>query len=278
VVVGPRPAPTFGVVTPQGELIGTDASGALTVYVLDTLEPVRRISDTVGFAQDLRIDAAGTTMVVKGGDRSVEVYDLASGARLGDIFTIPVSQDSATQIRADGAEMFVGGSSGDGVGAWSLDPAVWREQLCALAGRNLTVAEWERELAWSGAYRATCPQFPSAVDPAAAFDGVWRSSLIAVDDFGLAADVAADLVAASGPEALTQLVIRGDTFQVRTRGADLLLASGTVAATDTALTFTSTTGAFTLDAEVVGSQLRLTVRGSADGVWTALAAAPLQRG
>ena len=36
----------------------------------------------------------------------------------------------------------------------------WRDDACALAGRNLTQQEWDRYLPDDGPRHATCPQFP----------------------------------------------------------------------------------------------------------------------
>ena len=43
---------------------------------------------------------------------------------------------------------------------WDVDPAVWRERACAIAGRNLTRAEWRLYLPGT-AYRETCPRWPA---------------------------------------------------------------------------------------------------------------------
>ena len=44
---------------------------------------------------------------------------------------------------------------------WDVDPAVWRQRACAIAGRNLSREEWRLYLPAGTAYRATCPQWPS---------------------------------------------------------------------------------------------------------------------
>jgi WD40 repeat protein/DNA-binding SARP family transcriptional activator len=46
----------------------------------------------------------------------------------------------------------------DGLVIWNLHPTVLVERACALAGRNLTKAEWDQFL--GGDYRRTCPQWP----------------------------------------------------------------------------------------------------------------------
>jgi WD40 repeat protein/DNA-binding SARP family transcriptional activator len=46
----------------------------------------------------------------------------------------------------------------DGLVIWNLHPSMLAERACALAGRNLTKAEWDQFL--GGDYRRTCPQWP----------------------------------------------------------------------------------------------------------------------
>jgi WD40 repeat protein/tRNA A-37 threonylcarbamoyl transferase component Bud32 len=45
---------------------------------------------------------------------------------------------------------------------WDVDPALWRERACAIAGRNMTREEWNLHLPPGTAYRATCPEWPTA--------------------------------------------------------------------------------------------------------------------
>jgi WD40 repeat protein len=44
---------------------------------------------------------------------------------------------------------------------WDVDPAVWRQRACAVAGRNLTREEWELYLPSGTPYRATCSEWPA---------------------------------------------------------------------------------------------------------------------
>ena len=42
---------------------------------------------------------------------------------------------------------------------WELDPQAWRRRACAIAGRNLTSAEWSQYVG-AEPYRKTCRQWP----------------------------------------------------------------------------------------------------------------------
>jgi hypothetical protein len=40
---------------------------------------------------------------------------------------------------------------------WNLDPTRWAEAACDLAGRNLTVDEWQTYIGDLAEYNNTCP-------------------------------------------------------------------------------------------------------------------------
>ena len=44
---------------------------------------------------------------------------------------------------------------------WEVDPAVWRERACSIAGRNLSREEWKLYLPAGTSYRPTCSEWPS---------------------------------------------------------------------------------------------------------------------
>jgi WD40 repeat protein/tRNA A-37 threonylcarbamoyl transferase component Bud32 len=43
---------------------------------------------------------------------------------------------------------------------WDVDPAVWRDRACSIAGRNLSREEWKLYLPPGTSYRATCSDWP----------------------------------------------------------------------------------------------------------------------
>ena len=49
-----------------------------------------------------------------------------------------------------------------GIVVWDLDPAHWIDGACAVAGRNLTEAEWEQYIGDLASYRQTCPEIEGA--------------------------------------------------------------------------------------------------------------------
>jgi WD40 repeat protein len=87
-----------------------------------------------------------------GEDLEARLFDIATGRPIGDPFLsnagVAVSPDGKTLITGDGGRMM----------KWNLDPDHWRETACAVAGRNLTSAEWAQYLPGGEPYRATCPE------------------------------------------------------------------------------------------------------------------------
>jgi WD40 repeat protein len=45
---------------------------------------------------------------------------------------------------------------------WDVDPALWQQRACAIAGRNLTREEWKLYLPAGAPYRATCPEWSAS--------------------------------------------------------------------------------------------------------------------
>lgn len=109
------------------------------------------------------IELGADIIAVDGGDRSVAIYDIASGVAVGDPIDIPDDQINAIALRPDGLELAVGGSRAVGPEVWDLDPRHWIDAACRVAGRNLTHAEWESNIGALRPYRLTCAQFPAGV-------------------------------------------------------------------------------------------------------------------
>ena len=81
--------------------------------------------------------------------------DVPSRTQLGD--AIPIGPAFGGALRPDGLKAAVG--TQHGIAVWDLDPTHWIDGSCAIAGRNLTRAEWEQYIGDLASYRATCPQF-----------------------------------------------------------------------------------------------------------------------
>jgi WD40 repeat protein len=99
----------------------------------------------------------GATIATVGDDRSVTLWDVASRQRLGALFG-HVGASREVAFGRDGRSLSTIDDEGS-LAFWDLDPSFWEAKACALAGRNLTRAEWGQFV--GGDYQRTCPQWPS---------------------------------------------------------------------------------------------------------------------
>ena len=151
--------------TPAGDLVlgGTDGS----VRIVDPMspatsgDPLLSLPDrvwSVSFSANGATMAVGTSTFNFNPPEEVVLVDRHSGSELGTLgrgFVPRLSPDGLRLVTSDA------GLSGSGaVRIWNLDPAFWRTQACAAAGRNLTRAEWAEFLP-GRAYEVTCPEWPS---------------------------------------------------------------------------------------------------------------------
>jgi hypothetical protein len=86
----------------------------------------------------------------------VNLYDGASGTRLGAPIVIADDEVAAMALSADGTMLVTGGGPDDGALLWDLQPTSWVNAACAIAGRDLTVDEWETFIGDLARYRPTC--------------------------------------------------------------------------------------------------------------------------
>ncbi|MBB6391781.1 BTAD domain-containing putative transcriptional regulator [Microbacterium thalassium] len=129
------------------------------VVMDERLEPLEVLPAPAGELYQLALSADDSIMVAGTRDPAVAVYDLEAGRLLGDpIPAIHSLTGVVVDLDPSGDSMLV--SMPAGVVRWSLDPDVWFEQVCRIAGRNLTQAEWDTHLSPVGEYRETCT-FPT---------------------------------------------------------------------------------------------------------------------
>jgi DNA-binding SARP family transcriptional activator/WD40 repeat protein len=149
-----------GFITAADQLFVASTGGDLELYDLDTLEHVRTFGGSLGHVQEVASTADGT-IITRGGEGSVNLYDVATGIQLGTPIQIP-SEDEVqfVSIALDGSVMALGGGTENGYQVWDLDPDHWVDAACRLAGRNLTRQEWDTNIGDLAEYRPTCSQFP----------------------------------------------------------------------------------------------------------------------
>jgi DNA-binding SARP family transcriptional activator len=140
-------------VSPDGVLVGADASGVITQYDLDSLEPVGTFPGTRAGVVQLRFSIDGEELVAISWNQTLSVYDVGTRSRLGDPIVNDVPYLSGS-LRPDGNA--VATTTPDGVGVWDIDPEHLAAAACRVAGRNLTATEWDTYLGDQGDWRATC--------------------------------------------------------------------------------------------------------------------------
>jgi class 3 adenylate cyclase/WD40 repeat protein len=147
-------------ITPADQLFVSSIGGELTQYDLDTLEPIRTFGGSRGYVQRVFGSLDGSIIVTNGGDRSVTLFDVASGVRLGAPITVADDALNNIALSPDGKRLAV--NSSEGVQIWDLEPSHWTDTACRVAGRNLTREEWDTNIGDLAPYRASCPDLPFA--------------------------------------------------------------------------------------------------------------------
>lgn len=142
-------------------VVGSLFDGHLYVADAHTLKNLGELPGSRGAAPYIGFSDDGSLVMVRAGDRSVTLYDVASQTKLGDSVLIPETAISNAALRPDGKELAIPDGV-NGIALWDLDQSHWAAAACGIAGRNLTHAEWDRYLGQLGTYHATCSNFPSA--------------------------------------------------------------------------------------------------------------------
>ena len=113
------------------------------------------LAGLVGVADTVDISPDGRTVIAASNAGEILMWDLGTGAILGGPFPGPdPSGWLAASFTPDGSRMIVVSDSGSGW-IWDVDPASWETRACRIAGRSLTLAEWEVHLP-DRPYHATC--------------------------------------------------------------------------------------------------------------------------
>ena len=147
-------------IAPSGAIIGVNLDGGVEEYESPLFfDPRRSFAAGRGAAAALQLSEDGSLLAVTALDRTVSIYDLATGTRLGDPVQTGTSADTrGSWLRPDGRALVT--SMASGVVRWDLDPESLVSAACQIAGRNPTVSEWESSATDAMADRRICPAFP----------------------------------------------------------------------------------------------------------------------
>jgi len=149
-------------VTVTDQLFVSSLGGELIQYDLETLEPIRTLAGSRGFVSGGFGTADGSLIATFGGDRTVSLYDVATGTALGSPLAIAADELNTAKLSIDGRWLTVGGEENKGdhaIQLWDLQPASWEAAACRLAGRNLTSDEWDATIGDLAPFAPTCSEF-----------------------------------------------------------------------------------------------------------------------
>jgi WD40 repeat protein len=144
----------------SGDVLYASRVDQITIDRLDpyTFEPVGdpligHTFNLIGVTTD-PVSGLVSTIAV---DLTARVWDPETGDQIGR--ALPFTGGNQTLFSPDGRALVVPGA--DSVSIWNLDRGAWPELACGIAGRNMTLDEWESLGPTVVDYRPTCDQYPS---------------------------------------------------------------------------------------------------------------------
>jgi len=149
--------------SPDGRTLAVGlGNGSVQLWDLETRELIHApVPAHTGLVWPARFSPDGSILASGGMDSVLRLTDVASGRLIGP--PLAVHEQAALGVFSDLRFLSEGKTllSSDFTGhvrRWIIDPAVWYEEACAIAGRNLTLGEWAQYLPGE-TYRVTCPQW-----------------------------------------------------------------------------------------------------------------------
>ena len=143
--------------SPDGAILASGTKdGSVILWDVTTRrrvgEPLRGHASSV---VNIAFSPDAATLASAGDDGTIGLWDRATGQLLGELFDWHSTAVSSLIFGDDGATLATG--SQDGTAYLDVDPSSWRASACAIANRNLTDAEWTRQLGPNWPHRPTCP-------------------------------------------------------------------------------------------------------------------------
>jgi WD40 repeat protein len=96
----------------------------------------------------------GRTLATATADGTVQLWDVATGKTIGGPLRFQIGTWAAARFSPDGRYLYAMSTTGDGI-RFDMSPAAWSRHACQLAGRELTVREWQDALP-GRPYRRLC--------------------------------------------------------------------------------------------------------------------------
>ncbi len=155
--------------SPDGGLLaGGKVDGGALLWATDGWRRVGRpLARRNASTLDVAFSPDGHTLATSHSDHSVALWDVASQEPVGPILPDPAASDEgetlvAARFTPDGAHLFVLSDALEGEGnlgrgiRWEVDPDLWLQRACTLAGGGLTPEQWG-ELVPEHDYVSACP-------------------------------------------------------------------------------------------------------------------------
>ncbi len=144
-------------VSPDGDTVAVATGSTVGFYDARTMVPQGGLIDT-GLTDGgwLAYSRDGRSIVVQTGN-TARLIDVAGRQPVGPVLAL---DPASGPVFSHDSKILGTSVAGHGGALMSVDPTVWRQQACAMAGRNLTRSEWARYLPGETP-RATCSQFPA---------------------------------------------------------------------------------------------------------------------
>jgi WD40 repeat protein len=137
-------------------LVGSDDDGKAYVWSTKDWKPViPTLSGQAGVLLQTSVTADDRMLAASSTDGTVALWDLATGRQIGTPLPGQPNRSVAASFTPDGRWLFAAYVNGIGY-RWDMRLASWRAKACAVAGRDLSRAEWD-QLGPARPYEPVCP-------------------------------------------------------------------------------------------------------------------------
>jgi WD40 repeat protein len=151
--------------SPDGGILAVGSfGGIILLWDVETHQLIGEPLDAGGWRiWDVSFSPDGQVLAAACEDGMLRLWDVATGLPIGPPLNSQYAATFGVDFSPDGSIL---ATCGKGVGVagtvrfWDMDPEAWRARACAIAGRNLTQAEWDRYLP-DVPYEVTCEQWPT---------------------------------------------------------------------------------------------------------------------